>query len=89
MIEISFSSSFKRAFKRRIAGNVDKVENFWRTIDIFRNDPFHASLKTHKLSGKMKHLLSFTVEYDLRVLFYFSDKTTARFVDIGTHDEVY
>lgn len=89
MIEVSFSSSFKRAFKRRVAGNTDKVANFWRTIDIFTNDPFHTSLKTHKLSGKMKDLLSFSVEYDLRVVFYFSDKNTARFVDIGSHDEVY
>ncbi|MGH9948794.1 MAG: type II toxin-antitoxin system RelE/ParE family toxin [Pyrinomonadaceae bacterium] len=88
-MEISFSSSFKRAFKRRIAGKVDHVKNFWRIIDIFKNDPFHSSLKTHKLSGKMKHLFSFSVEYDVQVIFYFSDKNTARFIDIGTHDEVY
>ena len=89
MTEISFSSSFKRSFKRKIAGHAEKVGKFWRVVEIFRNDPFHSSLKTHKLSGKMKHLLSFSVEYDLRVIFYFSDDNTARFVDIGTHDEVY
>ena len=89
MPEISFSNSFKRSFKRKIAGNTEKVDKFWRTVEVFRLDPFHSSLKTHKLSGKLKHLLSFTVEYDLRVIFYFSDKNTARFIDVGTHDDVY
>ncbi|MFZ1700735.1 MAG: type II toxin-antitoxin system YafQ family toxin [Pyrinomonadaceae bacterium] len=89
MIEIAFSNSFKRAFKRKIGGSNTKTEKFWRAVETFQKDPFDSSLKTHKLSGKLKHLMSFTVEYDLRVLFYFSDKNTARFVDIGTHDEVY
>lgn len=89
MIEVSFSSSFKRAFKRNIAGKRDKLEKFWKAVDIFRNDPFLTSLKTHKLSGKLKHVLSFSVEYDLRIIFYFSDSDRATFIDIGTHDDVY
>jgi mRNA-degrading endonuclease YafQ of YafQ-DinJ toxin-antitoxin module len=37
----------------------------------------------------MKNMWSFSVEYDARVIFYFSDEGKAVFVDIGTHDEVY
>ncbi|MBW4572555.1 MAG: type II toxin-antitoxin system YafQ family toxin [Tolypothrix carrinoi HA7290-LM1] len=89
MVEVSFSSSFKRSFKKRIKGNVDLETRFWQKVDLFTIDPFDQSLKTHKLSGKLKELWSFSIEYDQRVLFYFTDDGNAVFVDIGNHDEVY
>lgn len=88
-VEISFSSSFKRAFKKRVMVNTDLEAKFWRKVELFVTDPFEQSLKTHKLSGKLKDLWSFSIEYDQRVLFYFTDDGKAVFVDIGNHDEVY
>ncbi|MGI8500993.1 MAG: type II toxin-antitoxin system RelE/ParE family toxin [Hassallia sp.] len=89
MVEVSFSSSFKRAFKKRIKGNVDLETRFWQKLELFTNDPFDQSLKTHKLSEKLKELWSFSIEYDERVLLFFTDDGNAMFVDIGNHDEVY
>ena len=88
MIEIAFSSSFKRAFKK-ISKNKPVERKFWEKTKLFITEPFHPYLKTHKLSGKLEDLWSFSVEYDLRVIFYFTDKTHAIFIDIGTHNEVY
>ncbi|MEP0876234.1 type II toxin-antitoxin system YafQ family toxin [Funiculus sociatus GB2-M2] len=89
IVEITFSSSFRRAFKKRIKGNLDLEARFWQKVEQFTIDPFEQSLKTHKLSGQLKELWSFTVEYDQRVLFYFTEDGNAVFVDIGSHDEVY
>lgn len=89
MIKIAFSSSFKRAYKRRITGNKEREENFRAKLESFRSNPFEPGLKTHKLSGKLKDYWSFTVEYDLRVIFYFAAGEEVVFVDIGTHREVY
>lgn len=89
MIEIAFSSSFKRAFKKKIAGNTNVESRFWERTDAFKNNPFDPKLRTHKLSGTLKDLWSFSVEYDLRVIFYFANAERAVFVDIGTHKEVY
>ena len=88
-MEVSFSSSFKRSFKKRIKGNADLSASFWHKLEQFTIDPFEPSLKTHKLSGKLKDLWSFSVDYDERVLFYFTEDEKAVFVDIGSHDEVY
>ena len=90
MVEVTFYSSFKRAFKKKVKTR-KAIENlFWEAVSIFVKDPFHHSLRTHKLSGKLKDLWSFSVEYNLRVLFYFEENNTkAIFMDIGTHDEVY
>ena len=89
MIEISFSSSFKRAFKKKIKGNKFLENKFFERIEKFINDPYDKSLKTHKLSGKLKDLWSFSIDYDVRVIFFFLDEKRVVFVDIGTHDEVY
>jgi len=88
-MEVSFSSPFKRAFKKRIKGNEDVEERFWQKLERFSGNPYDPSLKTHKLSGKLKEFWSFSVDYDARVLFYFTDDGKAVFVDIGSHDDVY
>ncbi len=89
MVEISFSSPFKRAFKKRIKGNTELEARFWQKLEQFTVDPFDPSLKTHKLSGKLREFWSFSVSYDERVLFYFTEDEKVVFVDIGSHDEVY
>jgi len=89
MIEVAFSPSFKRAFKKRITKKKTLEEKFWGKVELFINDPFDRSLRTHRLTGVLKDLWSFSVEYDCRVIFYFSSKTKVVFTDIGTHDEVY
>jgi addiction module RelE/StbE family toxin len=89
MVEITFSSSFKKSYKKRIKYDINLDKKFWDKVNIFLNDPFDRSLKTHKLSGKLKDLWSFTVEFDIRVIFFFSNDSKAVFIDIGTHEEVY
>lgn len=90
MIEITFSPSFKKAFKKTIKANLDKQDKFWNKVSIFIENPFDKRLNTHKLSGRLKNLWSFKIDYDIRVLFYFAKETNkAVFVDIGKHDDVY
>ena len=89
MLEISFSEGFKRSFKKRIKGNKILEKKFKIKLEIFKENPFDKSLKTHKLSGKLQDLWSFSLEYDQRVLFYFTDEGKAVFVDIGNHEQVY
>jgi mRNA-degrading endonuclease YafQ of YafQ-DinJ toxin-antitoxin module len=89
MTEIAFSASFKRAFKKKIQGNSRLEAHFWEKLAIFQDNSFDSRLKTHKLSGQLEDLWSFSIEYDLRVVFSFVDNKKALFIDIGTHKEVY
>ena len=90
-MEVSFSRQFIRLYKKGVGNGSISDTAFRRALSWFTEDPFDARLKTHKLSGKLKGLWSYTIEYDLRVVFYFTkDKPPkAIFTDIGTHDEVY
>src|SRR5437870_5137531 len=62
-MEVSFSSPFKKAFQKKVKGSPAET-SFWQILEIFIADPFNSKLKTHKLSGKLKGLWSFSVEYD-------------------------
>jgi len=88
-MEIAFSQSFKRAFKKKIKNNAYLEKLFWEKVEKFVSNPFNGELKTHKLSGNLKDLWSFRVDYDIRVIFFFEGNNRAVFIDIGSHDEVY
>ena len=89
MIKVAFSSSFKRAYKKRLRSDTEKQLKFIECLMLFLQDPYYSKLRTHKLTGSLQDLWSFSVEYDLRVVFYFVNPNEVIFEDIGTHEEVY
>ena len=89
MIEVAFSSSFRRSLKRALKGNLARRQRFEEVLSIFVTDPHSEVLRTHKLAGRLKGNWSFSVGYDLRVVFRFIESDKAIFEDIGSHDEVY
>ena len=49
----------------------------------FRENPFDAVLRTHKLHGKEKDAYAFWIDYSRRIKFIFLDEETVLFLDIG------
>lgn len=81
-MRIFLSPQFEKNYKkipREIQLLLQKKEKF------FRINPYHPSLKTHKLSGKLKKILSFSINYHYRVVFRFVEKDVVIFYDVGTH----
>jgi len=62
---------------------------FREKLGLFLSNPYHASLHTHKLHGRLKGSLAFSLTEDLRVVFSFLTSEIVSLEDIGTHDEVY
>jgi mRNA-degrading endonuclease YafQ of YafQ-DinJ toxin-antitoxin module len=89
MVEITFYPAFLKAYKKKIKYNSFLKDKFIERFEIFRNNPFDARLKTHKLTGDLKDLYSFSIDYDNRVIFSFFTDNKVIFEDIGNHDEVY
>lgn len=77
-----YAPSFRKSVKKYITYK-NKIE---KTINCFQNNPFHPSLKTHKLAGKLENCWSFSVDYHLRIVFEFIDESTVGFINIGTHE---
>jgi addiction module RelE/StbE family toxin len=89
MIELKFTSYFKKTFNKLVRKNPACAFDILHALLQFSNNPFDPALKTHKLSGDKKELWSFTVQYDMRIIFGFETDKIAIIINIGTHDEVY
>lgn len=57
--------------------------------EVFRQNPFHPSLETHKLHGKHGNEWAYSVNYKYRIIFYFLKDDSILYTNIGTHDELY
>lgn len=82
MTEVYYTRGFDKA-RQKLPRRV--IERFAEKRKIFIKNPFHPSLNTHKLRGKLKDYYSFSVDYNHRV-FKFISKNKVLFVNIGTHD---
>ena len=81
-LRIHYTSDFRRAYGRLPKRVQDAVD---RKDALFRKDPFHPILKTHKLHGRLADLWAFWVLFEYRILFEFRNGG-AIFYDVGTHD---
>jgi addiction module RelE/StbE family toxin len=89
MIKIAYSPAFARAYKKQIKNQTAIQKLFTEKVALFLQDPYHPQLRTHKLKGILKDFYSFSIDYDLRVIFYFASENEVIFENIGSHDEVY
>ena len=89
MINIVWDPGFKKAYQKKIKTDDNLKKKFWKTMKLFSSNPFSKQLRTHKLTGTLKGLWAFSVDYDTRVIFSFLTDDEILFIDIGSHDEVY
>ncbi|KKR70846.1 MAG: hypothetical protein UU12_C0016G0005 [Candidatus Woesebacteria bacterium GW2011_GWA2_40_7b] len=85
-MDIELSSNFLKKAKR--LSKEEKVLLSDR-IEIFRDNVNDSRLKIHPLTGKLKGLLSFSLNYSKRVTFVYLEKEKVLFIDVGSHDQVY
>ncbi|MDH5718312.1 MAG: type II toxin-antitoxin system mRNA interferase toxin, RelE/StbE family [Spirochaetia bacterium] len=88
-MKIDYSSTFKKAYKKRTSNHPQLKNRFKEKMALFYSNPWHPALKTHKLVGKLKNSYSFSVDYDCRIVFKFISDDHILLIDIGKHDEVY
>jgi mRNA interferase YafQ len=89
-----WSVSFVRAFKRIARKNPQLTDKAKTIFDQLSKDPFHPSLRTHKLKGKLEGSWACSVDYDTRMVFDFVQNPISHdeeilLLTIGSHDEVY
>jgi mRNA-degrading endonuclease YafQ of YafQ-DinJ toxin-antitoxin module len=83
-MEIIYSSKFAREYKK-LPNDIKDIAEEQETL--FRKDPFDPMIKTHKLKGKLRGFLSFSIGYKYRIIFEFAkDKNTVYFHSVGDHD---
>lgn len=88
--KIDVTQSFEKRLIRFLKKHQDMVSKYKKTILLLEANPFHPSLRLHKLAGKLEtvHSVSLDMQYRITMEFYIQDERIV-LVNIGTHDEVY
>lgn len=93
MINLIWSPTFARAFKRLIKKNPELRPQIEQVLQQIAEDPFLPSLRSHKLKGDLSGRWSCSIDYTNRILFKFvtnSDSEEEIFLlTLGSHDDVY
>ena len=82
-MKVSYTPSFVRHFGAFESG---LQEETLEKIELFKNIQNHKSLKVHKLTGPLKGRYGFSVNYRIRIVFIYLDKSEALLLAIGSHD---
>ena len=94
MRNLIWGKTFIRAYKRTVGKHPELEDSIVETLHALVEDPFHPSLETHKLRGKLAGSWACSAGYDLRIVFDLCSPGRGGgkdilLIDIGTHDEVY
>ena len=84
------TEGYKKKLLRFLRAHPDLIKRYAKTIKLLEENPFHPSLRLHKLQGKKAdyHSVSVTVSYRMVIEFLIEDEAIIP-IDIGSHDEVY
>ena len=85
MIKISYSAEFIRQFKKL---SPEIQEGARDAIELFKNKENHTALRVHRLHGKYAGSLSFSVSYQMRIIFEYvgKNKKNALLLTLGGHE---
>jgi len=89
VIELVWDTSFLRMLKKWKKKHPNLLPKFQERLQLFTDDPYHPSLRTHHLSNNLKEFWAFSINHQHRVVFQFIDDTSVLLVAIGLHDAVY
>ena len=83
MLSVRYWPKFRRLYKKLPVHIKEQAEH---KLQVFRNDPFDPSLRTHKLHGMLDDYWAFSINYSYRIIFKFFDENTVEFYSVGDHD---
>lgn len=79
---IHYNEDFKKQFQalpKLIQKKAVKTETY------FRDNPFHPSIRLHKLEGKLQSLWSISIDLKYRIIFKPLEDGVMLFISVGLH----
>jgi len=84
------TDEYLKKLKRFLKRHPNLFDRYTKTIEILEVNPYHPSLRLHKLKGRLCEFYSISITMEYRILIDFIIKNDEIIpIDIGTHDEVY
>ncbi|MCL4377060.1 MAG: type II toxin-antitoxin system RelE/ParE family toxin [Actinobacteria bacterium] len=90
MARIIYTESYLRRVKKFIRLHPDIISQYKKTLELLEVNPFHPSLRLHKLKGKLEKLCSISINISYRICVDFIiDEDKIILIDIGKHEDIY
>ena len=90
MPKIITTSYYEKRLKAFQEKHPELKEKYAKTIKLLQADPWHPSLRLHKLKGNLSDLYSISLNMKYRILLDFIIKDDqVILIDIGDHDGMY
>lgn len=89
MVEIIFDKNFREYYNMRIFRSLMLSNRFTERVKMFSKNPHNPILNDHSLQGNLINCRAFSITSDIRVIYTIVDDQVVRFVNIGTHEQVY
>lgn len=90
MAEILYTRSYEKRAAKFIKKHPELVSQYCKVLKILEVNPFHPSLRLHRLEGRLHDLYSVSINMTYRITLEYmiiDDKIVP--VNVGKHDEVY
>lgn len=90
MFKLIFTESYQRKAKKLISAHPGIIKQYDKILKLLCINPWHPSLRIHKLSGRLSGIysISINISYRMTIHFIISKKQIIP-IDIGSHNEVY
>ena len=88
--KLEITPTYMKRLVKFLKKHKDLKERYCKVITLLEIDPYHPSLRLHKLSGKLEMLHSVSLNMQYRITMEFTiEEGKIIPVNIGTHEEVY
>ncbi|RLB64553.1 MAG: plasmid stabilization protein [Deltaproteobacteria bacterium] len=87
---IIYTKSYLKRVTKFVKRHPDLLAQYEKTLKLLELNPFHPSLRMHRLSGSLSdlHSISINISYRITLEFLVEDGKIV-LVNVGSHDEVY
>ena len=90
MAKLIYTEKYIKKAAKFVKKHPELIGQYEKTLKLLELNPYHPSLRLHKLSGRLSELYSVSINITYRISINFivdDDKIIP--ISIGTHDEVY
>ena len=82
MLRITYTERFKKHYKQL---SETEKRQFRNKLEVFAENPLYPSLRVKRIQGTAE-LFEFSVNMDIRVIWFYEGDDLVALVDIGHHD---
>ena len=82
MLKLTYTERFQKHYVK-LSG--EEKRQFRKKLAVFADNPLHPSLRTKRIKGT-DGLFEFSVNMDIRVIWFYEGDALVALVDIGHHD---